>query len=225
MAIISFEHRLIFIKTLKTGGTSLEIELARRLGADAVVTPVIPSVEGHRPRNYRRGLMRRPFYNHIPAARVRQYLGRARYDGMYKFCVEREPVRKCISFFHMLRNSPDHRRPGSERLSWTDYVAAGEFPIDLDRYSAVESGRRVLLVDEVIPYEEMQKGLDTVMRRVGIEPFPIAARAKGDYAGERVIGPKDVTAEQRARIYAAFEPSLRIAGLWDRYAGSPASAA
>lgn len=225
MAIISFEHRLIFIKTLKTGGTSLEVELARRLGDDAIVTPVIPAVDGHRPRNYRRSVFRKPFYNHIPAARVRTFIGRDRYAGMTKFCVEREPVRKCISFYHMLRNSPDHRRAGSQALDWADYVGAGDFPDDLDRYSTVEGGRRVLLVDEVIPYEEMQAGVDAVMRRVGIEPFAIAARAKGDYAGERVVGPEDVTADQRARIYRAFEPSLRVAGLWDYYAGSSALAA
>jgi hypothetical protein len=50
--IISHSRRFIFVKTAKTGGTSLETFLARHCSADDIVTPVYPAHEGHCPRNY-----------------------------------------------------------------------------------------------------------------------------------------------------------------------------
>ncbi len=218
MAIISFRHRFIFIKTRKTGGTSIEVELARRVEDAAVVTRVIPAVKGHEPRNWSRGWLRKPYYNHMPATLVRRFLGEETFGGMYRFCVEREPVSKCMSHFHMLRNSPDHARPEDRDLSWDAYCARGDFPVDVEKYSEVVDGRRVPLVDRVLAYETMGRTLREVMDRVGIMPFDLDSRAKGEYSAKRIVGKDDVTPTQRARIYDAFAASIEVAGLGDIYA-------
>src|SRR5438132_1659657 len=49
--IISHKHKFIFIKTVKTAGTSLEVFLARHCGPDDVLTLFDPPIEGHHPRN------------------------------------------------------------------------------------------------------------------------------------------------------------------------------
>src|SRR5437868_7670388 len=49
--IISHKHKFIFIKTVKTAGTSLEVFLARHCGPDDVLTLFDPPIEGHQPRN------------------------------------------------------------------------------------------------------------------------------------------------------------------------------
>lgn len=217
MAIISFKHDLIFVKTTKTAGTSIEVELARRLEADAIVTPVIPPVDGHAPRNYRRGVLKTPFYNHMSAQMIRSFIGRERFDRMYRFCVEREPVGKCISHFHMLRNSPDHRDRRNRSLSWSDYVRRGDFPIDIDKYSEVKDGVRILLVNEVIPYEDLQARFDRILSRAGIGGISLETKAKGEYSGAKVVDRNDVTSQERAIIYAAFQDSLTIGQLGDHY--------
>lgn len=62
--ISSHQHRFIFVKTLKTAGTSIEVFLSGLCGRDDVVTPLHIPEPGHAPRNFG------GFYNHMPAARI-----------------------------------------------------------------------------------------------------------------------------------------------------------
>ena len=81
--IVSHEHRFIFVKTRKTAGTSIEVFLSKFAGDDAIVTPTIPAVEGHQPRNYNptrlamisRLHLGREYWNHMPARKIRARLG------------------------------------------------------------------------------------------------------------------------------------------------------
>ena len=68
--IICHQHRFIFVKTLKTAGTSIEVFLSQHCGPLDVVTPILPHVEPHRPRNHE------GFFNHIPACEIRDRVGR-----------------------------------------------------------------------------------------------------------------------------------------------------
>lgn len=215
MTVVSFKYNFVFIKTTKTAGTSIEVELSRRVEDAAIVTPVTPPEAGHVPRNYKRGLFKNSFTNHMPARLVRRYIGEARFRDLYAFCVEREPVSKCISHFHMLKNSDLHR---SNSDSWEDYVCAGNFPIDLDKYSEVESGARHLIVDEVIPYELLRERLPQLMERQGIDNFRLEASAKAEYSRRKFVSSADVTDAQRSRIYEAFRESLETTGLHNHYA-------
>jgi hypothetical protein len=203
----------VFVKTLKTAGTSIEVDLSRMLEPGAVVTPIYPPVDGHVPRNYMRP--EGEFRNHMSAAEIRNLIGREAFDGMFRFCVEREPVRKCISHFHMLRNSRQHNPEGAYRASWSEYVATGDFPLDLDRYSEPVGGRRVLLVDRVLPYERLDDHLPPLLETLGLPGFRLVARAKSEYSRERHIEPQDVTPGERDAIYAAFAPTIAATGLYE----------
>ncbi|MBY6172536.1 hypothetical protein KUV68_24530 [Mameliella alba] len=214
MTIVSFRYNLVFIKTAKTAGTSIEVDLSRRVEESAIVTPIIPAMPGHRPRNWGGDPEAPVYYNHMPATRLRALLGTAWFDRMTRFCVEREPVEKCISHFHMLRNSPAHSRGGE--LSWADYIAAGEFPVDLHRYSELRNGHRRLLVDRVLRYDRLAEDLPALLAGQGIEGFRLTARAKSEYSANRLITAAEVTDEQRARIHAAFADTLALTGIdWD----------
>lgn len=213
MAIIDFESRFVFVKTRKTAGTSIEIELARRIGPKAVVTPVKPCFPGHIPRNFRGETGYGNFQNHMTASRIRAQLGAEPFDSMYSFCVEREPVSKSISFFHMMMNSDLHRHKYS-LSGWDEYCERGLFPVDVDRYSEERGGKRYLIVDEVLPYETLQSQMKQLSGKLGLPDFQLQVRAKAGYSHPVHIRPEDISTTQRSMIYGAFAETIQVTGLY-----------
>lgn len=209
MTVISFQHNFIFIKTAKTAGTSIEVNLSAVAGDDAIVTPIIPPEPGHVPRNHSGPDGTVLFYNHMSAAEIRARLGAQRFDGMFKFCVEREPVEKCISYFHMLRNSQAHNADGANRFDWDEFLARGELPTDVNRYAI--DGR--CAVDRILRYDALPGALEDLMAGLGVPSFRLTARAKSHYRDTCLIRPEDVTAAQRALIYDHFEEALSVSGI------------
>ncbi len=173
--LISHRYKFIFIKTVKTAGTSIEVELSKHMDDDDIVTPVGPPEPGHRPRNYiLNGIELRP---HGTAAQIRRAAGAEIFENYTKFCVEREPVDKCISHYSMLKNSPDHNTTGRE-LSWRRYISKGNFPADHRSYLS-STGR--LLVDHILRYEELEKEMSEFMATVGLSISQIRVRAKSGF--------------------------------------------
>jgi len=214
MAVISFQHRFVFIKTQKTAGTSIEIDLARRLGPDAIVTPVKPAVEGHEPRHHVNG--ERTLSAHASASEISDFIGADAFAGMAVICVEREPVDKCLSHFHMKRNSSYHNPDGAYQLDWAGYCEAGAFPVDTARYATRDrqTGRWRRRADHVIAYERLDQDLPALLGALGLAGFGLTARAKADYRTPVLARPEEVTAQQRQRIYDAFADCRALTGLY-----------
>lgn len=154
------------------------------------------------------------FYNHMTAARIRDLIGDQAFGRMYKFCVERDPVEKCISHFHMLRNSALHNRGGMNLFSWDEYCNSGKFPVDIDKYSEIVDKKRVLMVDRILRYERLQEELSPLLEDHGIAGFRLQAREKSDYRSPELIKLQDVTPEQRHQIESAFAPTCKVTGLY-----------
>lgn len=53
--ILSHKHKFIFIKTVKTAGTSIEVDLNQIFGRTDIATPISPHIEEHKPQNFKRG--------------------------------------------------------------------------------------------------------------------------------------------------------------------------
>ena len=135
--IICHTYKFIFLKTEKTAGTSIEIALSKFCGPDYIITPITSEDEeirkklGYRgPQNYRfplssytiyelaRFLIKRKkkrFLNHISARKAREYIGNEIWDSYYKFCVERNPWDRCVSFYYW-RNRSEPRPAISEYI-------------------------------------------------------------------------------------------------------------
>jgi hypothetical protein len=131
--IISHKLRFIFVKTAKTAGTSIEIFLSKLCGSLDVVTPIIPSISPHTPRNYR------GFHNHVSANAIRNQLEPNLWNSYLKFCVERNPWDKTISHFHAVKSRQDCN------LTFDRYLSNRKFPINFPRYTEPNDPQKMFL--------------------------------------------------------------------------------
>jgi len=199
--IISHKYKFIFIKTLKTAGTSIEVYLSQYCGADDVITPVEPPEQDHSPQNHTgfwnplkdirvanerwsrkkvisNFLSYRKYYNHIPAEFIKNRLNPKIWNSYYKFCVERNPWDKSLSYYNMLTSM------GHNYQNFQEYLDNGPLCHNL-RYYADQSDN--VLVDRVLYYESLNEELEKLFGELGI-PFngQLSVRAKSDT--RKVVG-------------------------------------
>lgn len=189
--ILSHKHKFIYIKTRKTASSSIEAMLSRLCGPEDVITPTTDRLmTGERlpPQNYRldhplvpkrpllRRLLGRPerhyhpsigFYEHIPAWRIKAYVGDDIWNSYYKFTFERNPWDKQISWYFYKTKSKKHRPSfdsfmGDKKKALVEnyslYMTSGEIAVDF-------LGR----------YENLNEDLAHVMKEIGVEnsePLP-----------------------------------------------------
>lgn len=233
--IISHAHRFVFIKTQKTAGTSIEVALATVAGPDAVVTPVNPPVEGHRPRNF--ALPGRPaadlrfrarslatrlrqggkppvaYFNHMSASLVAERMGTDTFDSYLSFCVERNPWDKVVSAYAW--EHPGEVDPSAFRRwvatrrppSERNYLAAQSLPVDFHRYSF--DGEEVA-VDLVCRYEDLAAELAAALERVDLVMPAMGSAKVGTRAPTPIADLYDE--ESSAIVSAAFSREIALLG-------------
>lgn len=199
--IVSHKHRFIFIKTRKTAGTSLEVSLSALCGDEDILTPIQPHVDPHRPRNHS------GFFNHMPGHAIRATLGEDCWNSYFRFCVERNPWDKTLSYYHFI----NQRRMKGE-LSFEDYLTAADFCVDHPAYT--EQGEPdLLLVDRVLHYEHLNDELAEVFAHLGV-PYAgsLDVQAKSEFRTDRRSYRDVLSAEQAALIGNAFRQEIRLFG-------------
>lgn len=226
--ILSHRHRFIFVKTQKTAGTSIEIALSEHCGPDDVVTPITEEDERIRrergaagPRNYREPFSptdprdwvrralgrRRParFWNHISAAEIRERVDPGVWDGYFKFCFERNPWDKVVSFYYFHRDGLEGGAPPTlaefVRSGWGDAS-------DFDRY-AIDGE---VAVDFVGRYESLDRDLRTAWERIGLPGEPRLPRAKSGYRTDRRPYAELYGPEERRAVEAFFAREIERFG-------------
>jgi hypothetical protein len=189
--LISHRKRFIYIKTMKTAGTSVESyfepycmaegEWEFRHGRHEYVGPEgIIGYRGVRGRTHE-------WYNHMPAAEIRDKAGDSVWNAYYKFCVIRNPFDKLVSAFYFFDKRNETRSDGAgwkEKLKqlyrapaasdsrehriqrFRDWLKRRRAPMDRDMYTI--AGR--LCVDYFIRFEDLAGGIRDVCARVDI-PF------------------------------------------------------
>lgn len=194
--IISHTHRFIFIKTIKTAGTSIEVYLSPHCGPDDILTPIQPPEEGHQPRNAG------AFYNHYSAWGVRDAVPAEIWNSYYKFCVERNPWDKTVSDFSMI-----HARSGG-KITFDQYLAHGRFCKSWELYT--DNDNRTLLVDDVLRWESLDEELGRVFDRLGV-PWQgsLNVRAKSGFRTDSRPYQEWYNEAQRDQVARAFENEIR----------------
>jgi hypothetical protein len=195
--IISHKYRFIFVKTLKTAGTSIEVFLSRHCGPDDVLTPILPHVEPHVARNHD------GYFNHMPAVDIRDRVGPKIWQTYFKWCVERNPWDKTLSYYHMM-----YARQGGA-LTLDRFLVGNDFPINHPKYT---DGDRII-VDRVLRYERLNEELGDVFGSLGI-PFDgsLGVNAKSEYRNDRRPYREVYTPAQAKRVEELFAPEIALHG-------------
>lgn len=184
VVIYSPAHNLVFLKTIKTAGTSIEMEISRHVDDEAVLTPIIPEEAervahaGRGAQNHDRraevseltlrrlvgGVKRRQwprvplFWHHITASEVRSRIGDQQWSDATKVCVVRNPWEVFASRFQMERD----RRADIDTVD--DMVSRIGVTSNWPIYTIDDE----IVVDHVVRYEDLGH-LSEVLLGVGIE--------------------------------------------------------
>jgi hypothetical protein len=197
--IISHQYKFIFIKTVKTASTSIEVFLSKQCGLKDIVTPISPPEADHQPRNYD------GFYNHIPATLIKERVSAAVWNDYFKFCVERNPWDKVLSHYYM------QLARAARPFSLGEYFAQGRFPINYPRYT--DSSGTGIIVDRVLRYESLNIDLGEVFSILHV-PFEgrLDIRAKSEYRADRAPYQSIFNQQQRKIIEQAFAREIELHG-------------
>lgn len=223
----SRKHGFIFIKTMKTAGTSIELALGPHCGPDDIVTPINVRFDRERvgqgvlPRNFGKPDIEARYVaalrardkkaakdaiqenretglpSHAFPSQVIAAVGADFWESAFKFTSERHPYEKALSLAGMRRIDVDFIVHEDRR-----YVGHSRY---------LHRGR--LLVDRVILFNHLAEDVADIMGRFGL-PAPDLPRAR---VTERDRRPpcEQLTAAQRAFIYEQCAPEFEIFG-WKR---------
>jgi hypothetical protein len=220
--IASHRHRFIFLKTSKTAGTSVELALSELCGESDVITPLVPSDEtlrrGRGPQHYVRVERHDPvrrhdglivpdtsydFYNHIPAARVREYFPAEIWKTYYKFAFERNPWDRQVSHYYW-----HYHYLGVQLPPFEVYL---QMPEARRRNFDIYSIGGCIAVDFVGRYEQLTTDLQTVVERLGLDgslTLPLAKKgprpSEDSYRRYYTPDTRDMLAEWYASEIDAF---------------------
>lgn len=219
--IISHKYKFIFVKTIKTAGTSIEIALSEFCGPDDIITPLNYTDEkirkelgylGAQNYNipfYRYGLLNalrlikrndrksfynnayalylkkyqgedkwdqytrkrrlKRYYNHMGASLIKQFIGEKIWNNYYKFCFERNPYDKAISYYFW------HTRNQSNREELSDLLIRKKKQISNWGLYTINNK---IAVDFVGRYENLEEDLETIRRRIGLSSEILLPEAK-----------------------------------------------
>jgi hypothetical protein len=222
--IINHHYKFIFLKTRKTAGTSIEMALSRFCGDGDVVTPIAKVDERARqeqgltgPRNSfvplrsytkfdlarlcLRGKRAR-FYNHAPAAFVKQRIPEQIWNTYYKFAFERDPFDKAISRYYWSTQEPRPEISGYLKLARTELLSNWDIYAINDRIAVDFLGR----------YETLHDDLERVKQHLGLPGDWLLPRAKAGHRQNRDHYSQVLDQASRERIEIVCAKEIRALG-------------
>jgi hypothetical protein len=169
------------MKTVKTAGTSTESYFERFCMHEGEWEPLKEresyesdaGVIGFRGQLAGRKIK---WYNHMPAAEVKQHVGEKIWNSYYKFCSIRNPWDKCISaYFHLGKDfkfkprrriiqTLKHPLLSQNQQRFLGWLHKGHPPIDRDKYLI----NGVPVIDKFIRFERMKEDMESICHELGL---------------------------------------------------------
>lgn len=228
--IISYKHEFIFLKTQKTGGSSVEIALAAICGPQDVLTTLSEDTDhpemaqGHRRQNDLIPLQNRPFWakaasriglnfsagrshyrNHMNAETVRKLMDPEKFDRFRKVTIVRNPWDREVSLYYW------HTRNIADKPSFDQFVRRRLSNPERKTFKIYTIDGRIV-ADTILRYESLQDDFAAFVGSLGLREPPALPRAKGnirprglrDYRQLYDSAAKEIVARRYAREIAVF---------------------
>lgn len=223
--IISHQYKFIFIKTHKTAGSSMEMALGPLCGPHDIVTPMESNQATDIPRNYHEDsflarsyagsrlvrkcinrhspMLGKWYYEHMPATRVRELVGPEIWGSYHKFCFERNPWAKVVSYYNWKKFGQAKGMP-----SFREYVLekTHRMPLDARLYFDGEQ----CLVDEVIDFKGFTTSFTELCARLGIPYDGRMPREKTNITEKPVDYHEFYDDETKAKIAECFAREIKL---------------
>lgn len=203
--IISHKYKFIFIKTHKTAGSSVEVDLSSKCSDTDVVTTLEPVEKNHFPRNYK------GYKNHMTLEEVRNELKNMnKFNSYFKFCVEREPVDKLLSYFYW-KNRNDLTSIHFKRyidFLWENFIFQ-LYSNNFNFHHWTIDGK--LAVDKILKYENLKEELTQTCKQLGFD-IELTATAKTSLRKNKQLPKPKITKEQIKKIYDNWKISNSFTG-------------
>lgn len=224
MTVVSHRHKLIFLKTRKTAGTSIELALSRVAGESDVLSPLEPEDEATRAnagrsnqndlvtfrryhwRDFGRLIVRRrraSFLNHMPASAVRSYVGEDCWRTYRKFTVERHPYDRAVSMYFW------HQRTGGHQ---DIHSFLRSFPPSKLSNSSIYAIDGKLVVDDVLDFDGVGKEFGALMEQYGVVGAPELSRAKSGVRSDTSTAAEALGHEGIRLVQAACREDFELMG-------------
>jgi len=167
--LVSHDHKFIFIKTVKTGGTTTEIYLEQYCTTDII------EEEHHRGSVVsKNGIIgsrgqRDEYYNHMNAELIKEKLGNSIFNNYTKIANVRNPFDLLVSHYHF---KPTYNRyAGGTNLTFNEYIQTTNVVEKLSKkarkFFFIKDN---LVIDEFIRQERLNQDLLDVCYRLNLPP-------------------------------------------------------
>ncbi len=214
--IVSHARRFIFLKTQKTGGSSVELALSEICGPEDVITPLPAEDEalrtGRGPQNCEIAAGRRPWWSgparlvgvsdrragavfseHMNAKQVRRAVGPDVFDRYLKATIVRNPWDREVSLYFW------HTRGMDRPPSFDEFVRRRLSRPERKTWEIYAIGDRCV-ADVVMRYERLDEDFTAFLQRVGHDGTLTLPRAKGAYRPEKKRDYRELYTAETAEI-------------------------
>lgn len=227
--IISHKYKFIFIKTVKTAGSSIIVDLNKFLAEDDICSDIFPNETGHEPKNnlYPWGILF-PRLKNEPNFKNKKLVFifykffhffkkvTVKYKQHLKATEIRSKIgeKKFNSYFKFCveRNPIDvcisdfnMRKSRGLVSNWKEYIDNKKFPYNYKFYT--DQDDRVL-VDRIIKYENLENELLKISKELGIPFKNLKSRVKSTYKKNTIY----VSSEDKKTINNFFKKSNILNG-------------
>ncbi|MCS3754373.1 hypothetical protein GGP79_002337 [Salinibacter ruber] len=228
--LVSHRHNFIYTKTFKTAGTSVEAffepfcipaEKTWTFSHARAEQVSDAGVVGYRGSNYERAT----WWNHMPAADIRDRLGPSTWESYFKFCVVRNPFDKAVSNFYFgqkrsfeytsqyfkgrIRSALRTASRRFLRFEFERWLEKGALNVDRDKYMIDGD----ICMDDFIFFERLEDDVRRISSHLGLpfdgEQLP---RLKSGTRPDRYSTNDHYTARSKEIVAEAFDVEIDLFG-------------
>lgn len=223
--IISHKFRFIYIQNRKVGGSSVQACLGRHCGPEDILTSN-GRIPGQNSKGFwniwkelrERGgptrlrqlasdlLYLKKFEPHMSGLTIKARVPSHVWDRYFKFCIERNPWDKTLSYFFMKQHHPQF-----SGVTFDQFLErGGNLCSDYSNYTDPKGS---LLVDQVLRYESLRDDLERVCAMLGI-PFEgdIHFKINSEQRSDRRPYVEVYSPEQRSVVERIYNREIKMFG-------------